>query len=178
MGDSLGVGLSTPLRALSQDVSFHTIACGGTACFQYTNPRYAGGCGACFASSNCGTTLQKTLTEYKPTLVLVSFGTNEAFGSVDQETILQSLRTLVETLRATGATVVWIGPPKLPAKYMQNTLRPAILQAMRSAVQALNVPYFDSSQIDIPQFDGIHATPKGYAGWAGALWQWLKGGSG
>jgi len=182
MGDSLGVGLATPLKALvldekALDASFGAIACGGTACFQYTNPRYAGGCGSCFPTSNCSTTLRKTLDEYKPSLVLVSFGTNEAFGTVDAATIVQSVKDLVAALRAAGASVIWIGPPKLPARYVNSTLRPEIIKAMRETVAGLDVPYFDSSLLDIPQFDGIHATPKGYAGWAGAVWQWLRGGA-
>jgi lysophospholipase L1-like esterase len=34
--------------------------------------------------------------------------------------------------------------------------------------------YFPSDQLAIPRGpDGIHPTARGYAGWAGAIWQWL-----
>jgi lysophospholipase L1-like esterase len=182
MGDSLGVGLTTPLKGLvlgetALEPSFAGTACGGTASFQYTNPRYAGGCSACFQTSNCGTVLKKVLEDFRPTLVLVSFGTNEAFGKVDAPTIIESTHALIAQLRAGGARVIWIGPPKLPATYAGNTFRPEVLKQIRDAVLADDVPWFPSDQLDIPQFDQMHATPKGYAGWAGAIWQWLKGGA-
>ena len=190
MGDSLGVGLTTPIRSLAvgEGVDFWGTACGGTAVFQITNPKFAGAYGPPCAqtsattstpntTNNGGTLVKAALSNFKPTLVMVSFGTNEAFGQVDAATIVQSVNDLIALLRAAGARVVWIGPPKLPQTYAGNTFRPAVLQAMRDAVIAQNVPWFDSSQLDIPQFDQIHATPKGYAGWAGSLWQWLKGGA-
>ena len=35
--------------------------------------------------------------------------------------------------------------------------------------------YFHSEKLEIPRGpDGIHSTPRGYAGWAGAIWRWLS----
>ena len=173
MGDSLGVGLTTPLKGLAQNskgVEFSSCAVGGTATFQYVNPSY----GTQYASK-----LRAALESFRPTLVLVSLGTNDAYGKVPAEVIAKSAADLIALLKAAGAQVVWIGPPRLTPVYKYeggaNTLRPEIIDLVRDVVTRAGVPWFDSTALEIPQFDGIHATVKGYSGWAGAIWQWLGG---
>jgi len=189
MGDSLGYGLSTPMKGLVTDAkelqaSFLTTACGGTATFQYTNPQYQGGCSAgtyCpnpSTTSSCQTMLGNALQSFQPTLVLVSLGTNDAYGTVKADVIMQAALDLVKTLQASGARVAWIGPPKLTPVYAydggSNTLRPEIIDQLRKVLTEAGVPWFESSQLDIPQTDGIHANAKGYAGWAANIWNWLQ----
>jgi len=185
MGDSLGVGLSTPMKGLVSDAKelgaqFASTSCGGTTTFQYVNQRYQGGCLDCTKgiTSNCNTMLLGSIKAFQPTLVLISLGTNDAYGQVKPEVILQSARDLIQLLQATGARVAWIGPPKLAPVYAyqggSNTLRPEVLAQLRQAVTEAGCPWFDSTLLEIPQFDGIHSNAKGYAGWAANIWNWLQ----
>lgn len=185
MGDSLAVGLSTPMKGLVTDAkdvgaAFASTACGGTATFQYSNSQYQGGCYDCTKgiTSNCNTMLLGSIKAFQPTLVLVSLGTNDAYGKVQPEVIMQAARDLIKLLQAAGARVAWIGPPKLTPVYAYpggaNTLRPEVLAQLRQTVTDAGIPWFESSQLEIPQFDGVHANAKGYAGWAANIWNWLN----
>jgi lysophospholipase L1-like esterase len=151
IGDSLAVGLAPQLKALAaeQKVPFLGTATVSTRIDQWAQ----------------SAALQQTLSAFRPTLVLVSLGTNDEYltGNAVQR---QSpyLDQLLQ--RLAPAEVVWIGPPTLPKP--SNGIV-AFLQSKIPASQ-----YFPSQTLQIPRApDRIHPTAKGYAAWAGALWQWL-----
>lgn len=160
VGDSMAVGLATPLQALATDhkVAFSYMAKEGTRIDQW--------------ASNEG--LYKAVSEFKPTVILVSLGTNDEYMKLDAR-VQQALplRTLLARLRAV-APVVWIGPPKLPATgayawTKTNGAIPLILE---------NVPsshYFPSHKLTIPREpDLLHPNLRGKAGWAGEIWKYLS----
>ena len=152
VGDSLAVGLSTPLGALSKDakILFDPLATVSTRIDQW-------------AQSG---TLVDHLASFKPTLVLVSLGTNDEYLSGDA---VSRQRPYLEQLlsRFQGTDVVWIGPPTLPKP--TNGIVPMLQARLPSS------HYFPSHTLTIARGpDQIHPTAKGYAAWAGALWQWLS----
>ena len=151
-GDSLAVGLTPQLGQLATEA--------GVAAYEGH-----GIVGSHITDWDRSAWLDETLASFQPTLILVSLGTNdeaESPGAADREA--PRLSALLGKLRATGAEIVWIGPPALPFP------RQGVVDMIRQ-----NVPYFfDSEQLDIPRSpDGLHPNAAGYAGWAGAIWQWL-----
>lgn len=155
VGDSLAVGLGPPLRALSKDqsVAFEQLAKESTRIDQWAGSQK----------------LTEKLQVFKPTLVLVSLGTNDEYMTGDAaKRQAPFLEQLLQKLGAAGAEVGWIGPPQLP-KPASNGIT-ALLQAR---IQASH--YFHSEALQIPRGpDRLHPTLKGYAGWAGMIWQWLS----
>lgn len=155
VGDSLAVGLGPPLRALARDqsVSFEQLAKEGTRIDQWAGSQK----------------LTERLAAFRPTLVLVSLGTNDEYmmgdGGARQAPHLDQL---LSKLQAAGAEVAWIGPPTLP-KAGSN----GVLALLRARIPGSH--YYHSEQLTIPRApDRLHPTLKGYAGWAGMLWQWLS----
>jgi lysophospholipase L1-like esterase len=155
-GDSLAVGLNPQLKQLADETGVEA----------YTGKGVVGSRLDQWAQDNwLDGWLDQQLANFHPTLILVSLGTNDeatAPGAVDRQA--PHLAALLDKLAATGADVVWIGPPTLPFP------RQGVADLIRE-----NVPYyFESEQLDIPRGpDDLHPTAAGYAGWAGALWQWL-----
>jgi len=153
IGDSLAVGLGPPLRALSKDqsVSFDVLAKESTRIDQWAGSQK----------------LTEKLQSFQPTLVLVSLGTNDEYlagdGGKRQAPYLEQL-----LVRLGPVEVGWIGPPTLP-KAASNGVT-GLLQTRISASH-----YFHSEALTIPRGpDKLHPTLKGYAGWAGMIWQWLS----
>jgi len=151
-GDSLAVGLNPQLKQLSEEAGVeaydgHGIV--GSRIDQWDNSDW----------------LDERLANFHPTLILVSLGTNDeatVAGAVMREE--PHFDKLLAKLQATGADIVWIGPPILPFP------RQGISDMIRDAVPY----YFESESLDIPRGpDHLHPTAAGYAGWAGAIWQWL-----
>lgn len=157
IGDSLGVGLKPHLAKLSQEFGTHLLAKprGGTVIPQWLR-------------GPDGDWLKKALADFKPTHVLVSLGTNDAYSNFIPEQVRLNLQALVRLIQDSGAKVVWIGPPRLPERYGTRSPNVGTLRVVDTAPN-----YFDSRPYDIPRSDGLHATVKGYAGWAGAFWNWL-----
>lgn len=150
IGDSLAVGLEPGSRGIAQGhgVAFDAEVKGGTRIAQWAN----------------SSQLKLTMTTFKPNVVLVSLGTNDAYYYLNQADVQPEVVKLVDVLRP--ARVLWIGPPMLPRN--AAGVRAAIL----SVIPQQN--YFYSDRIDIPrQPDGIHATGEGYSIWNRAIWDWL-----
>lgn len=149
VGDSLSVGLKTPLQALATKT------------------------GATFASfTESGTTMKRwlgdaqvsaVLQSFQPTLVLVCLGTNDSAGSTPSEALATQVGQMRDWLTSTGAKLVWIAPPKLP---FPDRVGPQ--------VTAAGIASFPSSTLPIPQPDGIHTSGRGYAGWAEHVWAFLS----
>lgn len=156
IGDSLAVGLGPPLRTMAREsrIACEVYALSGTRADQWA------------ASSK----LDEKLKSFKPTLVLISLGTNDAqmTSASAVDTVADAQRRLLAKIDAAGAEVGWIGAPTLP-----RTPNPRVLAALEAGVADSH--YFHSERLDIPRApDGIHSTPRGYAGWAGAIWRWLR----
>lgn len=163
IGDSLSVGLSPPIKSLALEggVDFGFVGETGTRIDQWAG------------STAQGAKLDAMLASFKPTLVLISLGTNDEAlkkynASVD---VLAKQKPYIERLiakiQAAGAEVAWIGPPALSFQ----------IQEFRDWIRARvgSRHYFSSEKYDIPRsMDGIHPTVKGYAGWSGLIWQWIR----
>ena len=155
VGDSLAVGLAPPMRAIAKDQSvvFDSIAKEGTRIDQWASSAALG----------------DKIVSFQPSLALVSLGTNDEYLEGDGAAERQRgyLRQLLQRFADARVPVVWIGPPKLP--------RPTngVVAMIRSEVPGTN--YFPSQLLEIPRGpDQIHPTARGYAGWAGSIWQWLS----
>lgn len=184
MGDSLGVGLQTPMKGISDksglDTAFQSISVGGTATFQYApSTKFTNGCG----TPNCKERFKAALATFKPTIVLISLGTNDAYGTIDGATIAASSAEIIKMAQDAGAKVVWIGPPTMQAVYSYDTKegthvslkwRPEIIEAIREAAKKSGAAWFDSTGLDLKRFDGLHPNPAAAAGWAANIWQWLS----
>lgn len=150
IGDSLAVGLAPGSRRVAEahGVVFEDEVKGGTRVAQWVGSAQ----------------LKLTLGTFKPNVVLVSLGTNDAYYYLNPSDVKPEITKLLEVLG--NARVIWIGPPTLPKD--ASGIRTAIL----SVVPEKN--YFHSDRIDIPRIsDGIHPTAEGYVIWNRALWDWL-----
>lgn len=156
VGDSLAVGLSPYLADMAKQerIGFSSLAVVGTRIEQWAdNP-----------------SLRERLASFRPTIVLVSLGTNDEYliGSdvvTRQQAALRRLVSLLMT--ASPEFIVWVGPPSLPKA--SN----GIVAMLKATIPSRD--YFPSESLTIPRGpDGIHPTARGYAGWAGAIWQWLS----
>lgn len=155
VGDSLAVGMKPHLAALAKEhrVPFEAQAVSGSRIDQWATSKK----------------LAAKLTLFRPTLAVVSLGTNDEYLKGDAVARQQPhLDALLKKLRAAGAEVAWIGPPTLP-KPKSN----GIVPMLQSAISPSH--YFHSEALAIPRGpDKLHPTARGYAGWAGAVWQWLS----
>ncbi len=161
LGDSLAVGLSVPFGSLCKDhgIAFQSLAIVGTRIDQW-------------ASS---ADLARTLETFRPTVIVVSLGTNDAYmkGPPDpgqrQAPHLDKLLTLLEA--AHPRAIVWLQPPSLPPA---ATALSSIRQLIDTVRRRSHAFIFQSQKLALPRGpDGIHPVASGYAQWAGAIWQWL-----
>lgn len=105
------------------------------------------------------------LVAYRPAVVLVAFGTNEAAGwsTATESRMVAGMGTLAAYLRRQlpGVRVVFLGPPagKLQAL-------PQVREAQGRAAAALGCTWIDRAALMAPESlggDGVHLTPAGYA---------------
>ena len=184
MGDSLGVGLEPHIKGLAASdkelgIQVMGISVGGTATFQYApSTAFTNGCG----SPNCKMRLKTALESFKPTIVMISLGTNDVYGTIAGATIASSADEIVKLCQAAGAKVVWISPPKMQPIYSYSTeaagqvtlkWRPEVMEVLKDTVIKDGVAWFDSTGLDLPRSDGLHPNAKAAAGWAANIWQWL-----
>lgn len=155
IGDSLAVGTSPHFAAIAKEqrVPFEKQAVSGSRIDQWATSKKLG----------------EKLASFKPTMAIVSLGTNDEYLSGDavkrQSPYLQQL---LQRLQDAGVEVAWMGPPTLPKK-ASNGIVPLLQATIPSS------HYFHSETLQIPRGpDKLHPTARGYAGWAGAVWQWLS----
>ena len=178
IGDSLAVGLTDPLEtALRQRgvAAFKSIAVGGTMSNQW----------AWSGSHVHARSLDAALADFRPTLVLISLGTNDeaARGVVDHKgnpavppygpgfDVAHERKDTIPKLasKLAGVRSVWIGPP-VTGRWEPD-------RAFRNLIAA-NWPgrYFDSEKITLAkQPDDLHPTGRGYRVWSDAIVAWLEG---
>lgn len=155
VGDSLAVGMAPHFASLAKEAR---VAFDGTMAKESTRiDQWAG-------SQKLG----EKLDAFKPTLVLVSLGTNDEYMPGDAVSRQRPYFDKLWQRMHSVADVVWIGPPTLP-KPSSN----GVVAMLRSAVPKDR--YFASDTLSIPRGpDNLHPTAKGYAGWSGAIWAWLS----
>lgn len=160
LGDSLAVGLSTPLSQIAKDhkVGFQSMAVSGTRIDQWAN----------------NAAMYQTVRDFQPDLILVSLGTNDEYMQLDARSKQAApLRKLLGELRSV-APVVWIGPPRLPQSggYAWKGTNGAI-PLIRENVPSSH--YFPSHTLEIPRApDQLHPSVRGAAGWAGKIWEFIS----
>jgi hypothetical protein len=148
IGDSLAVGLSTPMRGLcaKSGCDFQAIAEVSTTMIQWINePRRS--------------LIQSALEGFRPTLVLISLGTNDSAGNTPTDALNAQITKLRDWVQSSGAAIMWILPPKLNFQ-----------ERVGWGVKAAGIESFPSANLPLPQPDGIHTTGRGYAGWAEHIW--------
>ena len=156
LGDSMAQGMLPHFRKLSEEEGLSYVGAGlpGTRIDQWVDSNW----------------LTKKLSEFAPTHALVVLGTNDAYAAQGHSYVRERTKELVEKIEAAGAHPIWIGAPKLPENYFSNRLDEDVLDHIRSATRY----YFASEDYDIPRGpDELHPSAGGYAGWAGAIWNWL-----
>lgn len=154
IGDSLAVGLGPLLGKLAQadGVVFQHEGHVGTRARQWAT--HAAACG------HCG----DWLDSMRPTLALVSLGTNDVASSMTAEAPFYA--QIRDRIRALGASVLWLAPPRIER---------AGLVAVRKVIDGLGVTTFHTELLTIPLGpDGIHPTAAGYSAWADAIWRYLR----
>lgn len=152
LGDSLAEGLATPLGQLSHDthVDFASDGRSGTRIADWASQSWL-----------------ETALARRPKLVIVSLGTNDML-MLDPRIETGQLRALVARIKASGARQLWLMPPTMPFDD----------HGVRAMLEEAGMDLFPSDALDIPRGpDLIHPTAMGYAGWAGAVWQYLIAGS-
>lgn len=164
VGDSFAVGLKGPLGALAAQsgVPFEGHGAEGTIISQWAKSSSVNVPGR----GPVRLDLEGYLASFRPTHVLIVLGTNDE--KVDPgfvPTDIAAIGTLLQKIRAAGATPLWVGPPSLPFP------RQGISQAAQRAVER----YLPSEIFNIPRAaDGLH--PKDYGPWANLVWQWALSG--
>jgi hypothetical protein len=151
VGGAFAAGLAPPMRALAteQKVPFDAVVVPDTGKPLRTDEWVT------------RPELLSKLAAFKATLVAVALDAPSATRA-DRAKQAAALKGLLAAIRAAGADVVWIGPPVPPTDALQK--RPPSPQ------------YFPTgTSLKLPRGpDGVQPTVAGYAGWAGALWQWLS----
>jgi hypothetical protein len=100
-------------------------------------------------------------------LVLVCLGTND-MRTASPELAGAEAGALADKIAGMGASVAWIGPPRLT--FDTGAFRPALARACAER----NVRIFDSTAVDFERSpDGIHATAQGYRTWAEEIAAWV-----
>jgi lysophospholipase L1-like esterase len=172
VGDSLAVGLSTPLGALAKDrgIAFSALATVGTRIDQWAQSQ----------------DLKDALASFQPTIVLISLGTNDAYMmpppdvGVRQAPYMDALLTMIETgwthsddYGLGPRAIVWIAPPTLPDAAISIAPVRALI-ADQAALLHRRISIYPSDRLTLARGpDGIHPVVSAYAAWAGAIWQWL-----
>ena len=153
IGDSLAFGMSQEFKKISRRTGYSPVvhAISSTSTFQW------------LARS------KKDVNLFKPDLVLISLGTNDARAQKkDYFKKFVVYKELYESLKKMGVEVVWIGPPKLSKNKLPSS--DIVSDTIKNSIPL----FFDSRTLDIPQTDGIHSTHAGYSDWIDKVWDWMS----
>lgn len=153
VGDSLAQGLGPALAEIARGVpcAFHAVGKQSTRVQDWMRD------GA----------LLEAIGEPAADLVLVCLGTND-MRTADPAAAGTEGGALVDRILATGASVSWIGPPRLT--FDKGTFRSALARECGQR----GVRICDSQALNLERApDGIHLTPKGYRAWAQTIAAWV-----
>jgi len=126
-----------------------------------------------------------------PDLVFVGIGANDTTHWTPLDEVERDMRRAIETLEATGATVVVAGAPDMRAAAFHEPLRSivgwrgrAVAAAIARAADAEDVPVVPLARLTYPFFeaapdthnspDMFHPSAVGYARWADAIYPYLR----
>lgn len=152
-GDSLAVGLGPPIRQ-------RVLAAGGLGATR-------GKVGMSLVQGL--EAVHDVIEQERPNVVFVVLGTNNT-GSATVEHLRKSVTAIRAAVEQSGATLVWVGVPTLPAKFVGAEPVRALLQ------EVVGPAYVDSTTIEFERTpDGVHATHKGYEAWAKELLRRVTG---
>lgn len=111
--------------------------------------------------------LADLVTQYQPTLTIVTLGANE-IPLADANTRRSAIRKIVEQATRFG-TCVWTLPPTWREDGNE------ILDVIRAEAGACKIYDPGALAKELPRKkDKIHPTPEGGAMWAEAFWKWLE----
>jgi len=150
LGDSLAQGLSRPMSQLAEADGIWFVGDGrvSTRLDQWLDGGWA----------------QEAISQYRPTLVIVSLGTNDGAAPSLMPAFAGRAASFVAMAQAMGAKVLWVVPPTMPARIDVATVRASVEQS--------GAAIFDSSEIDVERGpDQIHPTIAGNSAWASAIWR-------
>lgn len=151
VGDSLGVGLKTPLARVADGRDYLLVG----------SPKSGSRAPEWVAK------LTQQLAEERPALVLVSLGTNDALAMNDPAEA-PAVRELVQRAHAAGAKVAWILPPVMPKRFEPG------LSTFRAWAASSADFVLDSTKTIVPRSsDEVHPLGDGYARWADWIWSEL-----
>lgn len=147
LGDSLAVGLTARMKALStaSGYGFSSNAIVGSRTDQWS-PK-----------------MDAILAAEAPNLLLVSLGTNDA-TTVRPEAQAIHFAAIAAAAERHGARLIWIGMPTLPARIAGQDVIRSIVNEVGPEVIETRSMVFDRAS------DEIHSSPQGYSSWADQIW--------
>lgn len=162
MGDSHVENLDYVISRLAKkdNIVFESVYVSGSSIQQWANPKTKGW---------DITDKWNQINQFKPTIILISLGSNDSYSGPNVITIDQPhLITLLLCLKKIQARdIIWIGPPKL-ARAKTG------LKAFYQLIENNKIDYYDSRTIDIQmEPDQLHTTGKGRKVWGNWIWNKL-----
>lgn len=151
-GDSLAVGMEGRFRQLAKLNNYIPAvhAVNGTSIFQWNN------------------WIKKDLERYKPRLVIVSLGTNDAVIYDKLRQNPSEYKKFADIVMRTGAKLVWIGPPNISKDRIPK------IWDTRTLIKSSVPIFFESERYETPSGgDGIHSSMNGYNKWIEVFWAWM-----
>ena len=150
-GDSLAVGMSKEFRRLAAVAGYipYSHAVVGSTTTQWKK------------------WIVKDLANIRPSLVVVSLGTNDAAAYNSVESKPEIFSEFAKLIEDKGAFLVWIGPPAISKPKLEK------IEDVRSLIKSAANIYYPSEDLQIRLEDGIHTDIAGYERWITEVWQWM-----
>jgi lysophospholipase L1-like esterase len=161
VGDSLSVGLKSPLGNLIKQTgaAFDHVGRVGTRIDQWAS-----------TTKDDGKNLDSALASFKPTIVVVSLGTNDEAprkGNKNYDVWKKQQAAFKALVAKFGdARLFWLGPPE--NSFMDPEFRKSLQRAV--GPDAYFTPPADLKKGK----DNLHPVPSAYKQWASAAMDWLK----
>lgn len=152
LGDSLAEGLGRSFRSLSRDSGYSPVV---------VSKRGS-------TTTHWKSVLLDVLGKNRPGVVLLSLGTNDSGDHFDNMNKFV-YRDVVDMVKRSGSTLVWILPHKFSSKKLVHE------QEVRSLIKYYSPISLEFQDVEIPLAkDGIHPTSRGYDVWMKHIWESLS----
>jgi lysophospholipase L1-like esterase len=167
LGDSEAflLGYELPQKARAEGIAFSSWPVAGSSVISWARENDKG---------------WAAMRQFKPTVVLVSLGANDAcMGTRIIANERPYLATVTRRLSRARVRVVWLGPPRIGAPAgcgKRDCLERAIpgLEAFAKMVSAEHT-YLDGRQVQVSMWDDLlHPDGAGRAAWATWIWKELR----